>query len=357
MTQTTSRSSLTDLSTNAARAMPPDAFPSKLAEGRQRFLSQLVSQSLTSGLRTAKDFIRHFPAPEIMKSLADHARLRANIIVPTIGVNEKVALKKSAESAGEDLQIALEEGVTDAESVVALFDADDRVRFLDDKKLWAFVVEAQFWKVDATSARELDLARRYIAFMLDCARANRLLDDASIVDGLTIEKIVDCLPKATLATLLKGAVSDGRSGKAFKDSRMLEILTPVALLEHIPLAYVWDTVVAPKIAVAHRYQAAEASVAASASASDRATAAPAAAAPAAAEMPAAPASLSPVVEEGATDVTFESFEDVEPVKSTPKEDSARPGPHKSKRLGAIDLSDLSPEASAVLPPIAAPQKR
>ena len=353
MTLTTSRSTLTDHSTNATRAMPSDAFPSKLTEGRQRFLSQLVSQSLAAGLRTAKDFIRHFPATEIMKSLADHARLRANIIVPTIGVNEKVALKKSAESAGEDLQIALEEGVTDAESVVELFDPDDRVRFLDDKKLWAFVVEAQFWKVDATSARELDLARKYIAFMLECARANRLLDDASIVDGLTIEKMVDCLPKASLATLLKGAVSDGRNGKAFKDSRMLEILPAVALLEHIPLAYVWDTVVVPKIAVAHRYQAADAAGAFA----DRTTAVPAPAAPAAVEIAAAPASMSPVVEEGATDVTFDSLEEVEPVKPAAKEESARPGPHKSKRLGAIDLSDLSPEPAAVLPPLAAPPKR
>jgi hypothetical protein len=59
-------------------------------------------------------------------------------------------------------------------------------------------------------------------------------------------------------------------------------------------------------------------------------------------------------------VTFDSLDDAEPAKTAPPKEpleSSRPGPHKSKRLGALDLSDLTPEPAAALPPLAAPPKR
>ena len=91
-----------------------DALTSSLSDGKLRFLSQVVAHALASGLRSARDFIRHFPPKSIMLALQSQPELRANIVVPTIGMHEKVALKKSAESTGEDLQIALDERVIDA---------------------------------------------------------------------------------------------------------------------------------------------------------------------------------------------------------------------------------------------------
>ena len=147
---------------------PPagDKFASSLGEGRQRFLAQVVVHSLASVRRSPKDFIRHFPPKAIMLALASEPRLRANIAVPTIGLNEKVALKKSAESIGEDLQIAIDESVTDEESVVELFDPDDRVRYLDDKKLWAFVVEGDFWKATSAQAGAVAVAKAHLAYIV-----------------------------------------------------------------------------------------------------------------------------------------------------------------------------------------------
>src|SRR5688500_18332459 len=103
------------------------SYTSKLTEGRQRFLAYVIEHGLEIGRRTHVDFSRHFPRSAIMDGLKNQPRLRAAILVLTTGVKQKSALKKSAQSAAEDVQIALEEGETDAESIVMLFNPDDRV--------------------------------------------------------------------------------------------------------------------------------------------------------------------------------------------------------------------------------------
>jgi hypothetical protein len=224
---------------------------SGLGDGRQRFLSQVVAQALESGLRSPKDFIRHFSPKAIMTALASQPRLRANIVVPTIGLNEKVALKKSAESAGEDLQIALNEGVVDEDAIVRLFDPDDRVRYLDEKRLWAFVVEGDFWKATPAHAGDASIAKRNVAFVVDCARANGLITDHDIVEGLTLDRILEALPKGELARIVRSAVAGGRNGQHFDDEALLGALPPSALLEHVPLSQMWDAVVLARIAIPH----------------------------------------------------------------------------------------------------------
>ena len=230
-------------------------FVSELPEGPQRFLSQVVEHSLQSGRRTAKDFVRHFPPAAIMTGLAAHPQLRANILVPTTGTRDKIALKKSADSAGEDLQIALDEGVTDEGQITSLFHPDDRVRYLDHKKLWIFLVEGEFWKAKGAKQADVQTARAHLAFMIDCARKNKLLSDQDIVDGCTLDKIVERLPKTELCKLLTAALSDGRDGKPFKDDRFLDVTSAEVLLEHVPLSHIWDTVLVPKIAIVQGYVA------------------------------------------------------------------------------------------------------
>jgi hypothetical protein len=186
-----------------------------------------------------------------MLALASQPRLRANIVVPTIGLNEKVALKKSAESIGEDLQIALDEGVIDEDAIVRLFEPDDRVRYLDERKLWAFVVEGDFWKAAPAQAGDVALAKRNVAYVVDCARTNGLITDHDIVEGLVLDRILDALPKGELVKLVRAAVAGGRNGRHFDDEALLGALPPAALLDHVPLAQVWDAVVLARIALPH----------------------------------------------------------------------------------------------------------
>ncbi len=301
----------------APHAAVDPKISSGLSDGRQRFLSQVVAHALESGLRSPKDFVRHFSPKAIMLALANQPRLRANIVVPTIGLNEKVALKKSAESIGEDLQIALDEGVIDEDSIVRLFAADDRVRYLDDKKLWAFVVEGDFWKTTAGQTGDPATAKRNVAYVVDCARTNGLITDHDIVEGLTLDRVLDALPKAELAKIVRSAITGGRHGRHFDDEALLGVLPASALLEHVPMQHMWDTVVVARIALPHGLAAV---------ATRGATTTP----------PPLPTSPPAVDDE---EVVVEVVEG----ESIPK--SASKG-HRSRRIDALDLSDLKGELEA-----------
>jgi hypothetical protein len=247
---------MTSTASQSPRATDADpAITSSLGDGRQRFLSQVVAHGLASGRRSAKDFLRHFPPKAIMLALESQPRLRVNIVVPTIGLHEKVALKKSAAALGEDLQIALDEQVVDEDAIVRLFDADDRVRYLDDKKLWAFVVEGDFWRATSAQAGDVAIAEQEVAYIVDCARANGLVTDHDIVEGLTLDRILDALPKDEIAKVVRAAIGDGRHGRPFDDEKLLGVLPLPALLDHVPLAQMWESVVVPRIAIAHGFAA------------------------------------------------------------------------------------------------------
>jgi hypothetical protein len=233
---------------------PPDAPTSALGEPKQRFLSQVVAHSLAVGRRTAKDFLRHFPPKAIMVALRDQPQLRSAIVVPTTGIHGKVAQKKAPESLAEDIQIALDEGVADEHSIVALFDPDDRVRFLDPRKLWQFVAEGEFWKKTSgltsgggTPGGELAATKQHIAFILDCAKSNGLLSELDLVDGCGMETLLERLPKAVLEKLVRGALLSGRQGKPFDDEKVLEVAPPRVLVDHLPLAHLWDAIVIAKV--------------------------------------------------------------------------------------------------------------
>jgi hypothetical protein len=258
-----------------------------------------------------------------MLALANQPRLRASIVVPTIGLNEKIALKKSAESMGEDLQIALDEGVIDEESIVRLFGADDRVRYLDDKKLWAFVVEGDFWKATAGQPGDPAIARRNVAYVVDCARTNGLVTDHDIVEGLTLERILDALPKTELAKVVRSAITGGRHGRHFDDEALLGVLPAPALLEHIPLQQMWDAVVVARIALPHGLAVRAATIPP-----------PLPVAPTPPPLPVAPPPFHVAADE--EEVVVEVIEGESSINAVPKG-------HRSRRIDALDLSDLKSE--------------
>src|SRR5687767_9476083 len=209
--------------TNDPGAREEGGFTSKLSAPRERFLAAVVEHALLVGRRSAKDFVKAFPARDIMYALRDQPRLRAKLLVTTTGLNEKVALKKPSSSAGEDLEIALNERVTEEDDVVALFDPDDRVRYLDHAKLWAFVIEGEFWRITAANVL-VPVAREHVASILSRARSEKLISDRDVIDEITLDVLVDSLPKEELGRVIEKALSEGRSGRVFKDERVLDDL-------------------------------------------------------------------------------------------------------------------------------------
>jgi hypothetical protein len=138
-------------------------FKSALTEGRQRFLARAIAHGLACGRRSPADFVRHFPPATIMKGLEHNPDLRAFILVSTTGIKEKIALRKSWEDSAGDLQLAVDEGETDAAAIVALFGADDCVRHLDPQNVWTFLSEGEFWKDAPAGSSSVTVAREHVA--------------------------------------------------------------------------------------------------------------------------------------------------------------------------------------------------
>ncbi len=227
-------------------------FISTLKEGHQRFLAHAIEHSFVCGRRTAQDFIRHFPPSAIMKGLEHHAELRASILVLTTGLKQKIALKKEWEDAATDLQIALDEGETDAESIVALFESDDRVRYLDPQRIWAFLTEGDFWRGSSNKALA-DIARNHVAFLLERALEDKLITHRDVVEGVTVEELANRLPKAELGRLISCALQNADKGTFFTESDLLATTPPRVLVQHVPLAHLWDAVIVPRVAQRHGY--------------------------------------------------------------------------------------------------------
>lgn len=228
-------------------------FTSKLGHGRERFLAHVVEYALRSGRRTPEEFIRHFPPTAIMAGLRDRPSLRATILVTTTGIKFRIAVKKSAESAGDDLQIALEEAETTAATVVSLFDPDDRVRHLSDKALWQFVIEDQFWNAPSKDAEASKKATEHVAFILDRALQDELITHRDIIDGISVQRIAKLLPRAELEKILTAALTVGQKNKPFTEAGLVDAVGSETLLAHVPLKDVWSSMVVPKIAEAHGF--------------------------------------------------------------------------------------------------------
>lgn len=228
-----------------------DNFASKLEKPVQRFLAHVIEHGFQVGRRTAADFTRNFPARALMGALERRPDLRADILVPATGINHKVALRKSSESSGEDLQIALDEGVSTPGDVVKLFRPDDRVRYLDNQKLWSFVIEGEFWKTDKSKGATFDRAKEHIAFMLDRALADGLISHSDLIGGVSVDTLAQSLPRKKLGDIINAALAMGRDKKAFTERDLFGAAAAAVLVEDVSLLHIWETVIVPKIAEGH----------------------------------------------------------------------------------------------------------
>jgi hypothetical protein len=229
-------------------AGPTKEFKSKLSTGKTRFLAHAIDHSLTSGRRSPADFIRWFPPMRIMEALADKPELRARILVNTTGTREKVALQKTASSAGEDLQIALDVRETTPLDIVNLFRPDDRVRYLDSRELWDFVCEGDFWK-HQQDGMALEVARSHIGYLIDKAMEEKLLKARDVIDGIGVSRLAEVLPRAELGWMLEKALERGRGRKPFTDEQFLAEAPVGVLADRVPLVELWENVIAKHVAV------------------------------------------------------------------------------------------------------------
>jgi hypothetical protein len=222
---------------------------SELAEARQRFLSRVVDHALEDGWRTADDFLRHFPPSAIVASLAGVDELRVALLVATTGTHERIALKKSVASAAEDLELALAERAASPATLLSLYPPDDRVRYLDAKKLWQFVVEDEFFRVSASDETRHGRASSRLLFIVECALSEGLITLKDVADGVGFEDIAAALPVKDLREVVKHALTIARAGAPLTEERFLAIVPLASLIDHLKLEHVWQRVVVDRVAV------------------------------------------------------------------------------------------------------------
>jgi len=226
---------------------PRSSFKSALGTRAERFLAQQVVYALEHGWRTADDFLRHFGPRVLMEALAKADELRAEILVKAAGVHTRLATKKSLESGAEDLQLALDEGITKPEDVLELFPPDDRVRYLDPKKVWTFLTEDEFF-FTLPAEEQLPRAVERMTFMVEDALSEGIVNLQSVADGITFDEISRRLPVASLQHIVKHALLAGRLGVPLTEEMLLEAVPLDAIIRYVPLDHIWNEVVIGKVA-------------------------------------------------------------------------------------------------------------
>lgn len=233
-----------------APSPPPRVeFTSELAPGLPRFLVHVVEHSIALGLRKAEDFLRHFSPLTIMRSLAQEPERRGRILEKTTGLRSRIACKKSPDSSAEDLQIALDEKITDPDAVLALFTPDDRVRFLDAQMLWAFVLEPGYGAGSVELGEQIPEVREHTAFIIERALSEGLLDHHDVVSAISVNTLVDRLPRTELAAVFERVLEEGREGMAFTEELLFQMVPLPVIVAHVPLATLWKWVIGAKIAI------------------------------------------------------------------------------------------------------------
>jgi hypothetical protein len=182
-----------------------------------------------------------------MHALASEDTLRAAILIGAAGVHAKLAKKKPPESAAEDLELALEEGLTDAAQILELLPVDDQVRLLDARELWAFANEDGFWSSTPDNGDHRRAVAR-IAFLLESALQEELINLQEVVQSVGFAEIAGSLPPARLKDVVRHALELGQAGRPLDEAALLEVAPLSDLLEFVPLEHVWRTIVAERIA-------------------------------------------------------------------------------------------------------------
>lgn len=219
----------------------PDSPSSALDTPRDRFLSLVLTYARSHDWLSAPQVVEEFSPSAIMAALGSADELRAKILVQLAGVHERIAPKKSATAAGEDLQIALDEKLTDATKLLGLFDSDQQVRYLPADKLWALVTRDAFWKVPS------DRARQRVLHLLQTAIDEDLVDMKKLLHAVGVERLLADLPKELLQKSLADAVRMGLDGKSFDVARLLFHCPLSEWVDHVSLDHLWERAVVGEV--------------------------------------------------------------------------------------------------------------
>jgi hypothetical protein len=217
-------------------------FRSSLEAPRDRFVSELLARALPSALRTATDFLTHFPPRVLIPALAQEAELRADVVQAATACKRRTALGKSIASAIDDLEVALRVRDTTEEQVLECLPLDERVRLLPRPDVWAFIAEPI--QADKPEADVL------VTHLLARALAHGLMTPEQVVNAIGVGDLVDALPKSELTAVVNSVLA---APAKYASADLLNVLHPAVLVKYLPLTVIWSRVVIPLVAEPHGF--------------------------------------------------------------------------------------------------------
>lgn len=206
-----------------------------------RLLVALIQYQLDQKMRTAKDFLRHFPPEHIMTELTDHAEYRATILHDTIGINRSVALKRTPQESTAMLEDALEDAIVE-DTVVTAFPPSQWVIFLNNQLLWNFLSESGFWKLHPTDSG-FAKAQAFIRFALEQCLSLKLLTLDKLVNDVMGNVLAVHLPEKQRASVGVALLKQRALNEFPGDEEIFHAIGWDAYMDNIPLESVWESLI------------------------------------------------------------------------------------------------------------------
>lgn len=210
---------------------------SALESAEARFLADCLHYTLESGWLTPADLCEEFPPELLMMALERAPDLRARLLVDATGVHERVALRKSPGTAAEDLRLAFDEGLCDADRLLEIVTVEEWVRHLDSRRLWSLLTRDQFWLDNGQRAQQR------MTQMLQSSMEQRLLELPVLLRAASPERLASDLPRELVEDVMVLALNYGLDGKVFQPDSFAELIPLGVWLTHIPLVHFWETVI------------------------------------------------------------------------------------------------------------------
>ncbi len=136
--------------------------------------------------------------------------------------------------------------MTTSQAVLELFPPDERVRYLERPKLWAFLTEEHFWAPNSQTTGERAVSR--MIYLLETAMGESLLTLQDFMDGVTFETISARLPQKELQRVVKHALESGRKKTPVTEESFLEVVPFKDLVGYLPLDHLYKRVLVAKVA-------------------------------------------------------------------------------------------------------------
>lgn len=216
----------------------------QLEVAADRYLSLCLAQAMDSGALSAGDFMEVLPPAELMEALGAAPDLRAKLLSGAAGVHERIAPKKSSAAAAEDLQIALEEGLCNADDIVGILGMDNFVRYAEASSLWNLLTKDNFWELNT------DEGQSRLLFMITTALEVDLVDLSQVFQAADPEKLVAEMPRDQLEQVLSQSLALGAEGAPLSVAQFVELVPVESWLELLSLDHLWQRVIQGEIAPA-----------------------------------------------------------------------------------------------------------